>query len=144
MRHPYRLLTACLLACTLATSVPSCAGMITKQDAAEIGASLANSSLDLAAAYLAGQDIDLKKEAIILGVSAADKAISKVMFNVSNGSNATPQDVVSNAGQIAEARITGTAVEDPAVAAKAREIAAEAVSVATVQLAAPPAGGSDK
>ena len=109
----------------------SCAGVFTKQDAAAIGAQIAQDSLALAAQQLSGQPVDLKAAAAQIGIKAAAKVVSTVQTNVS----ASPTAVLGQAASVAQTQIAATAAENPLLAASAQSHAANAVAKAEDEIA---------
>ena len=112
-----------------------CAQSFTRTNAATLGAQLARSSLEVAARYIAGERMDLRHEAALIGLQTSSNAIALVTYNLQAPADVTPQAVVSAAGDVAAQRIAAAAVPDVAIAAKAREIAASAVTIADRRLA---------
>lgn len=112
----------------------ACGDVFTKANATEIGGTLAMSSLDLAARVIAGEKINVRKEVSLIGLQTASNAVAKVTYNLSAPPTLTPQAVVSAAAVHAQSRIEQAAVPDPAIAAKAQEIAAQASQIANERL----------
>jgi len=117
------------------TAMPSCTGVFSKQDAAAIGAQLAQDSLALASQELTGQPVNLKAGAAQIGLKTFANVMAKVQSNVS-GTATTPAAVLSQAAQIAQDQIAAKAADSPQLAAAAQVHAATAVSTAEVQIAA--------
>lgn len=106
----------------------------TKADAAALGAQIARSSLAVAAQAIAGEPVDIKKEASLIGLQAASSAVATVTYNLASEANATPQSIVSAAHEAAQSAISNAAVPDPQIAAKAAEIASQAIDTAQARL----------
>ena len=113
----------------------SCAAF-TKADAAALGAQIARSSLAVAIQAFAGEHIDLKKEASLIGLQAASSAVATVTYNLSSSTAETPQIIVNEAHAVAKSAIAEAAVSDPQIAIKAAEIAKQAVAAAQDRLGA--------
>ncbi len=142
MKHTTTILVVFAL-CISAFHLTACGDVFTKSNAAEIGGVLAKSSLELAVRVIAGEQLNLNKEVSLLGLQTASNAVAKVTYNLSAPASLTPQNVVSAAAVHAQDRIENAAVPDPAIAAKAQEIAAQASVIASERLGASvPAGAS--
>lgn len=106
----------------------------TKSDAQALGVQIAKSSLAVAAQVVAGQPVDLKAAVSLIGLQAASSAVNTVTYNLNT--NASPQSIVSAAHDPAQAIIASAAVPDPEIAAKAAEIATQAIAAAQDRLGA--------
>jgi len=120
----------------------SCAAF-TKADAQALGAQIAKSALAVATQEVTGEPVDLKAAVAMIGLQAASSAIATVKYNLS-APTANPQSIVSDAHEVAQARITNAAVPDPQIAAKAADIATQAVAAAQIRLSDAGAAPSGK
>lgn len=108
----------------------------TKADAASLGAQIARSSLAVAMQAAAGEKVDFKQEAALIGLQAASSAVATVTYNLANSPAETPQSIVNDAHDAAQAAIAAAAVPDPEITAQASEIAKQALAVAQNRLGA--------
>lgn len=118
----------------------ACENLFTQANAKQLGVQLAKSSLEVATRMILGEKVDLKKETALIGLQTASNAVALVTYNVSSPAAVTPQAVVSGAEDVSHALISQAAVEDPAIAAKAKEVATRAALVAQDRLAESGAG----
>jgi hypothetical protein len=132
MKHIATILLFFVLALS-ALTVTSCRAF-TKADAQSLGTRIASSSLAVATRLLAGEKLDLQREVSLIGLQAASSAVATVTYNLASTPAATPQSIVSASHDAAQAAITAAAVPDPAITAKAAEIATEAITVAQDRL----------
>ncbi len=123
-----------------ALHLTSCSAF-TKDDAKALGAQIAKSALAVATQEVTGEQVNLEAAVALIGLQAASSAIATVNKNLS-APTASPQSIVSSAHDVAQAAISNAAVPDPAIAAKAADIATQAVAAAQIRLsdagAAPP------
>lgn len=115
-------------------AMPSCAGVFTKQDAAAIGAQIAQDSLTLATQELNGQPVDLKAAAAQIGIKAAAGVVAAVQSNTL-GAQASPGTILSQASIMAQTQIAIATAQNPLLAASAQSHAANAVAKAEDEIA---------
>lgn len=113
----------------------ACENIFTQANAKQLGAQLAKSSLEVATRMILGEKVDLRKEIALIGLQTSSNAIALVTYNLNAPASATPQAVVSNAEDVSHVLISQAAVEDPAIAAKAKEIATQSALIAQGRLA---------
>lgn len=111
----------------------------TKADAAALGAQIARSSLAVAMQAAAGEKVDFKQEAALIGLQAASSAVATVTYNLAKSPTETPQSIVNDAHAAAQNAIAAAAVPDPQITAQASEIATQALAAAKDRLGADPA-----
>ena len=111
----------------------------TKADAAALGAQIARSSLAVAMQAAAGEKVDFKQEAALIGLQAASSAVATVTYNLAKSPTETPQSIVNEAHAAAQSTIAAAAVPDPKIAEQASEIATQALAAAKDRLGADPA-----
>lgn len=111
----------------------------TKADAAALGAQIARSSLAVAMQAAAGEQVDFKQEAALIGLQAASSAVNIVTYNLNAKADATsitPQALVLDSHVAAQNAISAAAVPDAQVAITASDIATQAIAVAQNRLGA--------
>ena len=154
MKNPFRLilLTTALAVSTLVSS--SCANF-TKDDAKELGAYVAEKSLDIAQAYATGQEVDFKLAAYDLGFDVANLALKKVQTNLANESltpplaspllpiaATSPDQIVEDALSQATDQLNAQMGADPLTTQLAIQAAETAIAKALATLDSPPKSGA--
>lgn len=141
MKHLFHLLTLALCALMFCTFGASCAGVLTRDDAREIGALLAQESLSLASAHLAGQDVDLENAARALGIRVAGMATQRIAGNLQQSRQ--PTHVLDTALVTATQQMQQS-VPDGQISQLASQIATDAVAQAKGESPPLPAGAGAK
>jgi hypothetical protein len=120
----------------------SCSAL-TKSDAQQIGREIAAASLLVATRSLAGEKVDLKQEAAIIGLQAAGTAItlaSRHLAPEAAPAAVPPPAVINGASVVSQDLIAEVADAEPAKAALAKEIATHAAAVAKAEVTGADAG----
>ncbi len=151
MKHPFRLPLLTAAALCLATFASSSCASFTKDDAKELGAFVAEKSLDIAQAYATGGEVDFKLAAYDLGFDVAGLALKKVQKNLAADSlsapaanpflpvvAANPDQIVEDALRQATDQLNAQMGADPVTTTLAIRAAETAIAKALDTLSAPP------